>query len=299
MNAQLEWELERFRSNRTAGASELVAHAIAILTQAQEGDRAEGQSPDVMVEVGRALIAAHPSMASIWNLVGFTLSSPTGLDRFIERTTRATHAVARMAASLFPPPRTPGKALRIVTCSVSSSVGACVEAIARDGPVAVACAEGRPLFEGRAMAGRVAATGVRVELYTDAAVHVALENADAVLVGADTVSARWFINKVGTRQLTETARSSGTSVCVVAARDKLADPLVAERVGLKEGAPSEVWREPLAGVHVRNPYFEKIPVDLAAGFVTDVGVLGPDDLSTACLASGPGWTPDLLRCLGF
>lgn len=115
------------------------------------------------------------------------------------------------------------------------------------------------------------------------------------MVGADAVAAGWFINKIGTRQLACTAVWCGTLVYVVASRDKLAHSLLAERLRLRDGNTEEVWADPTAGVRVCNPYFEKISLDLAAGIVTDIGVVGP-----ATWGSLRGWRSSMasraLRC---
>ena len=107
-----------------------------------------------------------------------------------------------------------------------------------------------------------------------------------------------LINKVGTRQLACAAVSDGTPVYVAASRDKFTHPLLAERIPLRDGGTQEVWADPTAGVRVCNPYFEKVPWDLVAGVVTDIGVLGPDDVGVACATGGSPWHPELFRVLG-
>ncbi len=112
--------------------------------------------------MARALVTAHPTMASIWNAVGIALESPGDFDMFVRRVARAARGLAHVVPGAFPRQAEQREALRFVTCSVSGSVGVCLGALARDRQVAVACAEGRPLFEGRSMADRVVGAGIKV-----------------------------------------------------------------------------------------------------------------------------------------
>ncbi|MGH6912594.1 MAG: hypothetical protein ACREH3_02680, partial [Geminicoccales bacterium] len=170
-----------------------------------------------------------------------------------------------------------GAPLRIVTISYSRSVRRVLEHLARDRPVHVACSEGRPMLEGRRMAGRLAAAGIPVTFFTDAAIAHALDDAHEVVVGADAVAPEWFLNKSGTRLLVATAAQLGIPVYVVASREKFVGAEAARRLRPREGDPAEVW-DPPRGVAVRNPYFEQVPVELVSGLITDVGVLPPAEV---------------------
>ena len=140
-----------------------------------------------------------------------------------------------------------------------------------DGSAKTHCAGARD--SGRDLAGRLAARGLRVEVYTDAAIGVALESAEALLVGADAVGPDRFINKVGTAALCALAGVVGVPVYVLAGREKVLareDFAALERGG---GPPDEVWRDAPAGVTALNPYFEEVPGSLASALITDSGVI--------------------------
>ena len=132
-------------------------------------------------------------MASVWCAVGAAWQatdgqSPTPLERFVQRVRRAPAIIASRTVELFTLGAAPDTPLVIVTCSASLTVAACLQALARERPVRIACAESRPAVEGRAMAERLARHGLDVDLYTDAAVGRALDGADALVVGADCVA---------------------------------------------------------------------------------------------------------------
>jgi translation initiation factor 2B subunit (eIF-2B alpha/beta/delta family) len=125
---------------------------------------------------------------------------------------------------------------------------------------------------------------IPVTFFSDAAIGQALDGADAVLVGADAVAPTFFLNKSGTRMLATAAGLHGVPVYVVATRDKFISLAIATRLENREGPPAEVWESPPAGVSVRNPYFERIPLDLVSSVITDAGVIGAGSVPEFCSA---------------
>jgi methylthioribose-1-phosphate isomerase len=127
---------------------------------------------------------------------------------------------------------------------------------------------------------------VQVDFYTDAGVGAALDHTDAVLLGADAVAPRWFLNKVGSAALAAAASSRGTPVYLVAGRDKFVPPQLEAALTIEMHPADEVWDTPPPGVVVRNAYFERVPLDLVTALVTDAGLLTPDMVEEACRANG-------------
>lgn len=277
---EIERAIAAIAADHEAGASALALQAIDVLAAAHR------HGPAIVRASARALCRAQPAMAPIWQAAGLALgdAEPDALDRFREQVARAPVAIARFAVDLLElgVPDRPDRPLRITTCSASRAVLACLQSLAARRSVVVACAEGRPRHEGRGLATALASAGIAVELYTDAAVGVTLSKADAMLVGADAVAPDWFVNKVGTRQLAAAAAGTGVPVYVAAGRDKLLPVELASRLSGNEGPREEVWPNAPVGVTVRNPYFERIPVELVAACVTDQGCLGPAELADAC-----------------
>jgi translation initiation factor 2B subunit (eIF-2B alpha/beta/delta family) len=157
-----------------------------------------------------------------------------------------------------------------------------LEALAGSHALHVACSEGRPALEGRRLASTLAASGIPVTYYSDAALGHALVSSDAVLVGADAIAPEWFLNKSGTRMLAAAAAQHGLPVYVVATRDKFVSHSIAARIVVTEGAPAELWKTPADGVTVRNPYFERTPLDWVASVMSDIGVLGAGMVPDVC-----------------
>jgi translation initiation factor 2B subunit (eIF-2B alpha/beta/delta family) len=158
----------------------------------------------------------------------------------------------------------------------------------------VSCSESRPALEGRRLAARLAAQGVPVTCYSDAAIGAALASAHAVVVGADAIGPEWLINKAGTRMLAAAAHHQGIPVYVAATRDKFVGRAVATRLTLREGSPAEIWETPPSGVEARNPYFETIPLDLVSLVISDAGLLGAALIPDVCASLHD---PDILDAL--
>lgn len=81
--------------------------------------------------------------------------------------------------------------------------------------ISVVVCESRPLCEGVTMAQRLAAAGLQVTLITDAQAGVFVEEADAVLLGADAVTPDGVVNKVGSRLLALAAKAAGVPMIAV------------------------------------------------------------------------------------
>lgn len=122
---------------------------------------------------------------------------------------------------------------------------------------AVHVMESRPLMEGRKTAERLVEKGVKTHVWTDASMSKALYNSDAVVLGADSVTVRGFINKIGSYPLTLSAMEKGMPVYVVCDTSKL----------LPRGLPishselhdeNEVWETNLP-IKIHNDYFELTP----------------------------------------
>jgi hypothetical protein len=274
---ELERRIARIAADRGSGASEILDEVILVL-----GDALAAGAP--MDLVAGAMCRAQPSMAPVWNAALEALASvraPGRFERFAQRVARAPAALTRFAVEFFSGDAAP-RPLRLVTLSFSRSVATVLEALLRTHPLHVACSEGRPALEGQRLAARLASSGIAVTCFGDAAIGHGLPSADAVLVGADAVAPEWFLNKSGTRMLAAAAAQQGLPVYVVATRDKFVGDAVAARIVVTEGTPMEVWETPPERVTVRNPYFERTPLDLVANVITDLGVLGVGMVPDVC-----------------
>ena len=293
MDDSLAHEVAAFANDHRSGASALLRRALALLR------RASATGPASFERISLLVCRAQSSMGAIWNAVSEALVADDpvrALDRFERETDRAEQAVTQVAATLLFEGDGP---LQLMTCSASGTVARVFEVVGARRPLCVVCAEGRPVYEGRAMATRLAAAGLAVEVYTDAGVSAALDLSDALLFGADAVSCDWVINKTGSAQLAALAAELRVPVYVVATHDKFVPSGIAALLELRRGPAVEVWDRPPHGVIARNPYFERVPLTMVRAVLSDGGVLKAGLVRKRCLeAERPSAIARLARLLG-
>ncbi len=165
----------------------------------------------------------------------------------------------------------------IATLSNSSAVLAALRLLHHEGrKPRVLLAEGRPLFEGRAMATALASDGIPVWLVADVALPMLMQQATALWMGADAVTEHGVLNKMGSFVCALAAREHGVTVHALAHRRKFL-PATTRALAIAEMPPSEIWDSPPQGVRPRNIYFEMVPMKLVRGICTEDGVVGASE----------------------
>ncbi len=138
--------------------------------------------------------------------------------------------------------------------------------------------ESRPLYEGRNLAKKLGNLGIDVTLIVDSAMGLFIKDADFVLVGADCVSERFFVNKIGTHPLALLAKNKKIPLYVASEKSKF----IPEKYRFKsthQGEITEVYEKKLLNVKVENPYFEEIPISWCERIITEDGLLMPGEVS--------------------
>lgn len=219
-------------ADRSSGAAELAVQVALELAEA----RARGVPARRLVAMGRRAVAAHPAMGSIWNAVH--AKDPLAFARGLVRGKATT---VRRARALLP------RRARIVTLSYSSTVLAVLSR--RDFRVTVL--ESRPGDEGRRTARSLRQRGVDARVVPDSAVSRAVADARVVVVGADAVTRRIVVNKVGTLPLALAARHARVPLFVVA--------------DLSKWVPED-WLPPRRAL---EPLFEAVPRRLVTRIISE------------------------------
>lgn len=279
MDARIRQEIRKIAADSRSSATELLSRGLQVLRAAADA------GGDALPQVANELARAQPAMAGLRTAAALALGAPdpaAAIDEFATRVERAPAQIARHAVHLLGLRTTTGP-LHLVTCSKSRPVEETIRLAAAEHELLVSCAESRPAKEGRDLARALADAHIAVDLYSDAAISTAIPGADAVLVGADAICSTGFVNKVGTSGVCALAAASGTAVYVLVGREKILPDDVFSALTLRPGSPHEVWRDPGAGVHVRNPYFEVIPLSFASSIVTDVGALQANEIRASAL----------------
>jgi len=280
---------DRIAKDSTSGASSLARRAARELSDFAASSRAQdpGSFWEELVEACRRLIEAKREMAPIINLVGKVLATAERLVLSGVSPETIKHAVqvecakawesgevliedlGRRGAELI------GERAVVATTSASDSVRSVLaSAKARGSDVSVILSESRPNLEGVAFARVVSELGVPVTVVADAALPGAATRASVVIVGADSVSEDEFVNKIGTYALALAARAHGVPFYVAALLDKFI-PGALRGDPAAPRPPGEILSDPAPGVTVENRYFERVPLELASGIITEEELMEP------------------------
>lgn len=281
-----------YAEERESGSSDVALAFLAELERWAATDRsrdAAGLRATLLTQL-RAAQAAQPSMALVHQLASRALDvATTGVARgdgaadvraAVAQSCAAERddllasraAIARTAAALLD-----ARGGWIATLSASATVRAALLEAKRAGrePRALV-AEGRPRFEGRALAASLAAEGIPVWLVVDAALPLLLSQARQVWLGCDAATDQGVINKIGSFAAALAAREHSVPVFALAGRRKFL-PATTPALRIAEMPGAEVWDAPAPGVEPRNVYFELVPMPLLRGVVVEDAVLGPTE----------------------
>ena len=130
------------------------------------------------------------------------------------------------------------------------------------------------MLEGRAMAESLARRLIGVTLIADAAIAVALEKADCVLIGADMITPENLINKIGTRIIALAARERSVPVYAICDSSKFTS-YARSSIAAGQRSADELWPAAPEGVEIFNSYFEPTPLDYFTAIITEAGSLRP------------------------
>ena len=234
----------RLRDNTTDGASALARQALAALRGHAEVNPRDDRG---ILRCAELLRDARPGMAAVGRLLQYWIDTfPRNHARAGERALAHCDKVlaladqARRDTVRLAHEHLAGIPGPVVTHSASGTVR---DTLAGRSPAAIVAAVSHPGGEGRAFA---AALGARC--LEDAEAVRLVAHCGAVLVGADAIGRRSFVNKVGTRPLAIAARRAGRPFLVVAESFKRVDA----------DAP-----------RVAEPAFESVDNDLVTEFLTD------------------------------
>ena len=275
--------LRALQQDRVHGASELAREALRILADVALHAAAEDviQMRVLLGDRAGALAGARPSMAPLHNLLGrwqrgLADLKHDDLDRFRSRAAEA--AMALVSASERAVVEAAGHARdglaesrTLITHSLSSTVSETLRRLKGRG-LRVIATESRPLNEGYALAERLSAWGISTRLITDAQLGFFAKQADAALVGADSLLPDGAVlNKAGTYLLALAARDADVPFYVCCESFKLRTPEMGEPE-LEEMDPAELSGPDLARVEIRNLYFDITPSRLISAWITERGV---------------------------
>jgi translation initiation factor 2B subunit (eIF-2B alpha/beta/delta family) len=278
IQANLDMALRWLRGDRTMGAGTLARAAaieVAKLARLCPAKRLDEMRP-LLDRAAERLQEVRPAMAAVANMLDDARQSIATADSrdelvqavesLIDDSRKAEERVAHEAAAIIAP------GSRVMTISFSGTVQRALLAVADKLQRVLVC-EGRPLMEGRRLAEELQKRGVRVTLLTDAQAFTHMQDADMLLLGADTVLADGsVVNKTGSALLALAARHWKKPIVVAAETLKFVRHKTSSMPSPQESnPPSEVWRDPPPGIDVANLYFDTLPASLVDQLITEHG----------------------------
>jgi translation initiation factor 2B subunit (eIF-2B alpha/beta/delta family) len=131
--------------------------------------------------------------------------------------------------------------------------------------------ETRPLFQGRKTARELKKAGIKVTMFVDSALGVALSKEQGtkrttkVFLGADALLKKGIINKVGSEVIARIAKQEKIPVYIIADSWKFTK----KKIPLENRKLNEVWDKAPKGVKIKNPSFEFVKKKYITKIITE------------------------------
>jgi len=132
--------------------------------------------------------------------------------------------------------------------------------------------ETRPLFQGRKTAKELSRAKIKVTHFTDNAIAEALNSVDKVFLGADALTEKGIINKIGSELIARIAKENKIPVYIIADSWKFTK----KPVPIEQRSLNEVWNIASKNIKIRNPAFEFVPKKYLTKIISELGILSYD-----------------------
>jgi ribose 1,5-bisphosphate isomerase len=279
---------------KVQGAREVAKNAVrALAVQAGESNATtvEGLKGE-LIEVADMLAATRPTEPMMRNSLMYIFSrikaegpkNVKGLRELVRREEAEYRAGLQKsidAISEYGAREMPKGGTVLVHCHSHTVVGIIARAHEMGKEVKAICTETRPMFQGRTTAKELAEAGVPTRMIVDSAVKSFIGEADAVLVGADSIdSVGNLINKIGTSTIALVAFEKDVPFYSAAEMYKF-DPMTiwGSITKIEERDPAELADpKKFRGVEIRNPAFDLTLAKYITAYITEKGVLPPQSL---------------------
>ncbi len=159
-------------------------------------------------------------------------------------------------------------------CHSTNVVNALIYAKQRGKKFEVYNTETRPLYQGHKTASELRKAGIKVTMFVDSAVGVALgkeqgtKKVSKVFIGADALLKDGVINKVGSEVIVRIAKEEKIPVYVVADSWKFSK----HNIPIEQRKLNEVWDRAPKNIKIQNPAFEFVDKKYITGIVSERGV---------------------------
>jgi ribose 1,5-bisphosphate isomerase len=268
------------RNDREHGSRWLVRETISLLYDIATQP---GSSPEENVlqlqRAGKELANARPAMAALAGAVRRILNAPGGLEgmaREAEKLLNEFDAAIEHITNFARPFLTGTMMTHSLSGTVLEVLTNCLSHIER-----IIVLEGRPRYEGREVARILSKENASITLITDAQADIFLPQCHAVVVGADSILANGdILNKAGTALLAWAAHGHRIPFYVLCETLKISPHgWSGDLAQLEEKEPTEVLKQRIPGVSIRNFYFDRTLSRLITGVITEQGMMGKKEIA--------------------
>jgi len=268
------------REDREHGSRWLVRETISVLYDiATQPASSPEENVQQLQRAGKELANARPAMAALAGAVRRILNAPGGLEGMEREAAKLLNEFDSAIEHItnFARPFLTGT---IMTHSLSGTVlevlTNCLSHIEH-----IIVLEGRPRYEGREVARILSKENASITLITDAQADIFLPQCHAVVVGADsTLSNGDILNKAGTALLAWAAHGHKIPFYVLCETLKFSPHgWSGDLTQLEEKESTEVLKQGIPGVSIRNFYFDRTLSRLIKGVITEQGMMGKKEIA--------------------
>jgi len=158
-------------------------------------------------------------------------------------------------------------------CHSTNVVNALIYAKKKGKKFEVYNTETRPLFQGRKTASELRNKGIKVTMFVDSAFAFALEKenkkdqiyAKKVFIGADAITKKGVINKIGSKVIAMIAKKNKIPFYVIADSWKFTN----SKVPIENRELNEIWDKAPQKVKIKNPAFEFVDKKFITKIITE------------------------------
>ncbi len=135
--------------------------------------------------------------------------------------------------------------------------------------------ETRPLFQGRRTAKELRKAKIKVTMFVDSAMGIALskeqgtKKVNIVFLGADALVKGGIINKVGSELIARIAKEEKIPVYIIADSWKFTK----SKIPIEQRKLNEVWDKAPKNIKIKNPAFEFLDKKYITGIITEFGLM--------------------------
>lgn len=154
-----------------------------------------------------------------------------------------------------------------IHCHSSTVMGILKQAKRQGKHFTVYISAAHPLFQGKISARELAKEKIHVVMIPDLTIETFVSRANIVFFGADALTTKGIVNKIGTSLLAEEANESGIPVYCASISWKFT-----RKVEMEMRKPEELFHENSKYITEINPAFDFTDKKLLTGIITEYGV---------------------------